>query len=128
MSAPPALAYIYVVLVSHGIFRQYARYPKVLGCLLLLFNMAYNDPHGLIAAAVIVQILVLGMIGARFASHKMQGLRFHVSDYPIIVAGVLSTALAIEQIYCMRLITQGRPGHSLLLLQVISERMGNGHP
>ena len=61
--------------------------------------MAYDSPHGLIAAAVIVQTLVLLMIGARFVSHKMRGLKFHTSDYLIIVAGILSTALAIEQIY-----------------------------
>ncbi|KAL5371989.1 hypothetical protein DPSP01_013835 [Paraphaeosphaeria sporulosa] len=62
--------------------------------------MAYDNPHGLIAAAVIVQVLVLLMIGSRFMSHKMKGLEFHTSDYLIIVAGILSTALAIEQIYC----------------------------
>lgn len=62
--------------------------------------MAYDNPHGLIAAAVIVQTLVLLMIGSRFVSHKMKGLKLHTSDYLIIVAGLLSTALAIEQIYC----------------------------
>lgn len=62
--------------------------------------MAYDNPHGLIASAVIVQTLVLVMIGSRFVSHRMKGLTFHTSDYLIIVAGVLSTALAIEQIYC----------------------------
>lgn len=61
--------------------------------------MAYDNPHGLIAAAVIVQTLALGMIISRFASHKQKGLKFHVSDYLVIVAGVLSTALAVEQIY-----------------------------
>ncbi|KAF2438359.1 hypothetical protein P171DRAFT_159410 [Karstenula rhodostoma CBS 690.94] len=62
--------------------------------------MAYDNPHGLIAAAVIVQTLVLLMIGSRFASHKMKALGFHTSDYLIIVAGILSTALGIEQVYC----------------------------
>ncbi|KAJ4351974.1 uncharacterized protein N0V89_007319 [Didymosphaeria variabile] len=62
--------------------------------------MAYDSPHGLIAAAVIVQTLVLLMIASRFVSHKMKGLTLHTSDYLIIVAGFLSTALAIEQIYC----------------------------
>ena len=62
--------------------------------------MAYDSPHGLIAAAVIVQVMVLGMIASRFVSHKMKGLKFSVSDYLIIVATILSTALAIEQIYC----------------------------
>jgi hypothetical protein len=62
--------------------------------------MAYDNPHGLIAAATIVQTLVLGMLVLRFASHKMEGLKFHTSDYLIIVPGILSTALATEQIYC----------------------------
>ncbi|KAL1596496.1 hypothetical protein SLS60_009143 [Paraconiothyrium brasiliense] len=62
--------------------------------------MAYDNPHGLIAAAVIVQTLVLLMITSRFVSHRMKGLQLHTSDYLIIVAGLLSTALAIEQIYC----------------------------
>lgn len=62
--------------------------------------MAYDNPHGLIAAAVIVQTLVLGMIILRFASHKTKGIKFHTSDCLIIVAGTLSTALAIEQLYC----------------------------
>ncbi|OAL01240.1 hypothetical protein IQ06DRAFT_293343 [Phaeosphaeriaceae sp. SRC1lsM3a] len=62
--------------------------------------MAYDNAHGLIAAAVIVQTLVLAIIISRFVSHKMKGLKYHTSDYLIIVAGVLSTAMAIEQIYC----------------------------
>jgi hypothetical protein len=62
--------------------------------------MAYDDPDGLIAAAVIMQALVLLMISSRFVSHRMNGIKIHTSDYLIIVAGILSTALAIEQIYC----------------------------
>jgi hypothetical protein len=62
--------------------------------------MAYDNPDGLIAAAVIMEALVLLMIGSRFVSHRMNGIKMHISDYLIIVAGVLSTALAIEQIYC----------------------------
>lgn len=71
--------------------------------------MAYDNPDGLIAAAVIVQILVIAMIVSRFVSHKIRNLKYHTSDYLIIVAGVLSTALAIEQIYCKYLeVRQGR--------------------
>lgn len=76
-------------------------------------SMAYDNPHGLIAAAVIVQTLALGMIMSRFASHKLEGLKFHVSDHLIIVAGVLSTALAIEQIYCTQS-TWGAPRWSYM--------------
>ncbi|KAF2789755.1 hypothetical protein K505DRAFT_328021 [Melanomma pulvis-pyrius CBS 109.77] len=61
--------------------------------------MAYDSPHGLIAAAVIVQTLVFVMIGSRFVSHRKRRLTLHTSDWLIIAAGVLSTALAIEQIY-----------------------------
>jgi hypothetical protein len=63
--------------------------------------MAYDNPHGLIAAAVIVQTLVLGMIILRFVSHKLEDLKIFTSDYLIVIAAILSTALAIEQIYCM---------------------------
>jgi hypothetical protein len=63
--------------------------------------MVYDSPGGLIAAAVIMQILVLLMIGSRIVSHNIKGPKSHPSDYLIIVASVLSTALAIEQIYCI---------------------------
>ncbi|KAF3043185.1 hypothetical protein E8E12_007615 [Didymella heteroderae] len=62
--------------------------------------MAYDNPHGLIAAAVIVQTLVLSMIVSRFASHRIKGVKLYASDYFIIAAGLLSSALAIEKIYC----------------------------
>jgi uncharacterized membrane protein YidH (DUF202 family) len=62
--------------------------------------MAYDNPHGLIAAAVIVQTLVLGMTILRFVSHKLEDLKIFTSDYLIVIAAILSTALAIEQIYC----------------------------
>jgi uncharacterized membrane protein len=77
--------------------------------------MAYDNAHGLIAAAVIVQTLVLLMIVSRFVSHKMKSLKPHISDYLIVVAGLLSTALAIEQIYCMYLsLRQWHPSFSTL--------------
>jgi hypothetical protein len=65
--------------------------------------MAYDSPHGLIAAAVIVQMLVLVMLASRFVSHRKRGLTLHTSDWLIIAAGVLTTGLAIEQIYGMSL-------------------------
>jgi hypothetical protein len=65
--------------------------------------MAYDNPHGLIAAAVVVQTLVLIMIGSRFVSHRKRGLSLSTSDWLIIAAGVLSTGLTIEQIYGMPL-------------------------
>jgi hypothetical protein len=71
--------------------------------------MSYDSPHGLIAAAVIVQTLVLAMVASRFVSHRMKGLKNHTSDWLITVAGVLSTALAIEQIYCEFLIFLATP-------------------
>ncbi|ORY03052.1 hypothetical protein BCR34DRAFT_605379 [Clohesyomyces aquaticus] len=61
--------------------------------------MAYDSPHGLIAAAVIVQTLVLIMISFRFVSHRKRGLGLFTSDWLIIAAGILSTGLAIEQVY-----------------------------
>ena len=61
--------------------------------------MAYDNPNGLIAAAVIVQTLVLLVIGARFRSQNKRGIKMRPSDYLIIVAAALSTALAIEQVY-----------------------------
>lgn len=76
--------------------------------------MAYDNPDGLIAAAVIVQILVLGMVASRFVSHRMKGLKSHTSDYLIIVAATLSTALAIEQIYCKFSHAQSSPSLRLL--------------
>jgi len=66
-------------------------------------TMAYDSPHGLIAAAVIVQTLVLIMLASRFVSHRKRGLTLHTSDWLIIAAGVLTTGLAIEQIYGMPL-------------------------
>lgn len=67
--------------------------------------MAYDSPHGLIAAAVIVQTLVLGMIIARFVSHRKRGLSPHISDWLIVAAGLISTGLAIEQVYGMYLVS-----------------------
>jgi hypothetical protein len=67
---------------------------------LYLCKMAYDSPRGLIAAVVVMQAMVVLMIGSRCVSHKIKRLPFHTSDYLIIVAGILSTALAIEQIYC----------------------------
>ena len=70
--------------------------------------MAYDNPDGLIAAAVIVQALVLLMIGARFRSQRKRGLKMTISDYLIIAAAVLSTALAIEQVYGRILFVENR--------------------
>ena len=62
--------------------------------------MAYDNPHGLIAMAIIVQTLVLGVIVLRFVSRRRQDLKISTSDYLIVIAAILSTALAVEQIYC----------------------------
>jgi uncharacterized membrane protein len=83
--------------------------------------MAYDNAHGLIAAAVIVQTLVLMIIVSRFVSHRMKNLKPHISDYLIVVAGLISTALAIEQIYCMYLsLRQWHPSFSTL--HIVAER------
>lgn len=61
--------------------------------------MAYDSPHGLIAAAAIVQAIVYTVVALRFEGRYRHGRKFHASDWLILLAAVLSTGLSVIQIY-----------------------------
>lgn len=61
--------------------------------------MAYDSPHGLIAAAAIVQAMVYIVVALRFRTCYKHGRKYHTSDWLILLAAFLSTGLTIIQIY-----------------------------
>ncbi|KAF2756406.1 hypothetical protein EJ05DRAFT_64279 [Pseudovirgaria hyperparasitica] len=61
--------------------------------------MVYNNPDGIIAATVIVQFLVIGIVCLRILSRRKQEKKRLISDWLILAATLMSMGLAIAQIY-----------------------------
>ena len=63
--------------------------------------MAYDNPAGLIAAAVIGQVLVYLLVTLRFKTRYRHGRKFFAADWLILLAAILSTGLSTLQIHGM---------------------------
>lgn len=70
--------------------------------------MAYDNPGGLIAATVILQVLVFACLGLRLASRRKLRQRLLVSDWLILAAILFGLGLSIISIYGMSLCHQFR--------------------
>lgn len=70
--------------------------------------MAYDSPHGIIAAAVVVQAIVYTLVGLRFKARHQHGRKYHMADWLILIAAFLSTGLSIIQIYGTSIQPHGR--------------------
>ena len=63
--------------------------------------MAYDNPGGLIAATVILQVLVFACLGLRLASRRKLRQRLLVSDWLILAAILFGLGLSIILIFGM---------------------------
>lgn len=61
--------------------------------------MPYDNPKGLIAASVILEILAITCVGFRFLSRRKTGASFATDDWLILVALVCSSGLTVMEIY-----------------------------
>lgn len=59
----------------------------------------YNSPGGIIAAAVITEVLAVSCVGLRFYSRRWKRQKITTSDWLILVALVIGTGLAVMEIY-----------------------------
>ncbi|KAI0180667.1 hypothetical protein GGR52DRAFT_521182 [Hypoxylon sp. FL1284] len=62
-------------------------------------NFGYDNPAGLIAGSVILELLVILCVGLRFYSKRWKGQRILASDWLILVALVIGTGMTIVEIY-----------------------------
>ena len=63
--------------------------------------MPYNNPGGIVAASVILEIIAVGCVCLRLMAVKRVGMSFSVSDYLIVSALVCATGLTVMEIYGM---------------------------
>ncbi|KAK3361888.1 hypothetical protein B0T24DRAFT_724336 [Lasiosphaeria ovina] len=63
----------------------------------------YDDPAGLIAASVIMELLAVACVSLRFYSRSWKGQVFIASDWVILVALIFATGLTAMEIYGKRL-------------------------
>lgn len=61
--------------------------------------LMYNSPGGIIAAAVITQVLAVSAVGLRFYSRRQNGQKFITSDWLILAALLIGAGLAVMEIY-----------------------------
>ncbi|KAM0308221.1 hypothetical protein ACHAO8_010203 [Botrytis cinerea] len=61
--------------------------------------MAYDNPGGIIAAAVILELLAISFVTLRFLSNHRKGINNTATDWLILAALICSTGLTVIQIY-----------------------------
>lgn len=71
--------------------------------------MAYDNPSGIIAVSVVLELLAITCVGLRFYSrYKTNGLTI-ASDWIILVALVFGTGLTVLEIYGMWILQPRSP-------------------
>lgn len=62
-------------------------------------NFAYDDPAGIIAGFVVLEILTILCVALRFYSRGWKGQRIITSDWLILAAFIIGTGLTVLEIY-----------------------------
>ncbi|KAK0714039.1 hypothetical protein B0T26DRAFT_628011, partial [Lasiosphaeria miniovina] len=83
----------------------------------------YDDPAGLIAASVIMELLAVACVSLRFYSRSWKGQVFIASDWVILVALIFATGLTAMEIYAVQGTYLGYPLGNSLDAAAVTERI-----
>ncbi|KAI4861914.1 hypothetical protein F4820DRAFT_431981 [Hypoxylon rubiginosum] len=59
----------------------------------------YDDPAGLIAGSVVLELLAIFCVGLRFYSRRWKGQHILTSDWLILIAFIIGTGMTVVEIY-----------------------------
>ncbi|KAL9089892.1 MAG: hypothetical protein Q9159_002249 [Coniocarpon cinnabarinum] len=71
--------------------------------------MPYNNPKGIIAASVILELISSSCVVARFLARRKQKPSFGIDDWLILASLIGATGLAVMEIYGVAIGVLGRP-------------------